>query len=172
MFMCASTFFPMLLCCHLICSLLLHTTQCLRHNNWHSDKSWSISSRAISLSWRPPLPRTTGQSIHCTQQALSPCDVPPLHLRMACGGRRVGHGDRPWRPWPQVEGILPPQWGPAPRRRSRETHGGLDDMEADPRPHQPANQLCVPVGGIVGGGSVAWLACGAAEDHLSHVGLD
>ena len=67
MFMCAITFFPMLLCCHLICSLLLHTTQCLRHNNWHSDKSWSISSRATSLSWRLPLPRTTGQSIHCAK---------------------------------------------------------------------------------------------------------
>ena len=28
------------------------------------------------------------------------------------------------------------------------------------------------VGGIGGGGWVAWLACGATEDHLSHVGLD
>ena len=64
-----------------------------------------------------------GPMHHCPH----PYHPPLVHLRLAGGGRGVGHGDRLRRPWPRVGGFFLPQQG-HDRGGAREADGSLSNV--------------------------------------------
>ena len=70
------------------------------------------------------------------QHRRHPHHPPPDRLRLAGGGRGMGDGHRPRRPWRRVGGFLPPRRGHDPGG-DREADGGLPHVEGHPPPTQP-----------------------------------
>ena len=69
------------------------------------------------------------------QHRRHPHHLPPDRHRLADGGRGMGDGHRPRRPWRRVGGLLPPRRGHDPGG-DREADGGLPHMEG----HTPSTQ--------------------------------
>ena len=65
-----------------------------------------------------------------------PHHPPPVRLRLAGGGRGIGDGNRPLRPWRRIRGVLPPRWGHDPGG-DREADGGLSHIQERTPPTQP-----------------------------------
>ena len=69
------------------------------------------------------------------QHRRHPHNPPPDRLRLAGGGREMGDGHRPRRPWRRVGRLLPPRQGHDPGG-DREADGGLPHVEG----HTPSTQ--------------------------------
>ena len=101
------------------------------------DSFMTATTRQPTRHW--PSARKLGHQPHEQGELQGVCrrrhNPPATFFRLACGGRQIGDGDGPGRPWPSVGTF------PALQRRhpgwTRTTRGSMADVEETPHPQDP-----------------------------------